>query len=298
MRRAARRVLPGHPVPPRRHAVGGERAARDRRVRRGARRLDQAHRRHAQGAGSTSSHMAVIERSPRSRSLGGHAFAIVGYNEVGFLVQNSWGTRWGRGGFATLPYDDWLGLGVRRLGRAPGVPTPSCRSDRTREPLIVDVRRGRAGRRARPGPSRPARREPRERRQALDDGRFASTPGRSTGSSRGWPTTTTSGPQPGRPRERRPGSSAHRDLRARRAQQRVSTGLTIAWKQLNWWLNNRVYPITFAWQSGPSETLVDQLSDLTHAGYPPAASASTSSSSSIGWSRRSPAPAPAGCGTR
>lgn len=38
----------------------------------------------------------------------GHAFAIVGYNERGFLIQNSWGTGWGSHGLAILTYDDWL----------------------------------------------------------------------------------------------------------------------------------------------------------------------------------------------
>ncbi len=39
---------------------------------------------------------------------GGHAFAIVGYNQIGFWIQNSWGTAWGRNGFAIITYDDWL----------------------------------------------------------------------------------------------------------------------------------------------------------------------------------------------
>jgi hypothetical protein len=38
----------------------------------------------------------------------GHAFAIVGYDHRGFLVQNSWGTEWGSHGYAILGYDDWL----------------------------------------------------------------------------------------------------------------------------------------------------------------------------------------------
>lgn len=38
----------------------------------------------------------------------GHAFAIVGYNERGFLIQNSWGPGWGSHGYALLTYDDWL----------------------------------------------------------------------------------------------------------------------------------------------------------------------------------------------
>jgi hypothetical protein len=39
---------------------------------------------------------------------GGHAFALVGYDRHGFLVQNSWGEAWGDAGFATLTYEDWL----------------------------------------------------------------------------------------------------------------------------------------------------------------------------------------------
>ncbi len=39
---------------------------------------------------------------------GGHAFAIVGYNEQGFWVQNSWGVKWGDHGVALWTYEDWL----------------------------------------------------------------------------------------------------------------------------------------------------------------------------------------------
>lgn len=42
-----------------------------------------------------------------STRLGGHAFAIVGYNQDGFIVQNSWGRGWGHEGFAVLTYEDW-----------------------------------------------------------------------------------------------------------------------------------------------------------------------------------------------
>jgi hypothetical protein len=51
---------------------------------------------------------------------GGHAFAIVAYDENGFWIQNSWGDRWGKQGFACIGYDDWLQHGsdvwVARLG--------------------------------------------------------------------------------------------------------------------------------------------------------------------------------------
>lgn len=45
---------------------------------------------------------------PSSNYEGGHAFALVGYNDNGFLVQNSWGERWGSDGFALWRYEDWI----------------------------------------------------------------------------------------------------------------------------------------------------------------------------------------------
>lgn len=39
---------------------------------------------------------------------GGHAFAIIGYNKDGFIIQNSWDTIWGSAGRAVLTYEDWL----------------------------------------------------------------------------------------------------------------------------------------------------------------------------------------------
>lgn len=54
--------------------------------------------------------------------LGGHAFALVGYNERGFIVQNSWGQRWGAAGFAVMPYGDWVMYGTDAWALALGVP--------------------------------------------------------------------------------------------------------------------------------------------------------------------------------
>jgi len=52
--------------------------------------------------------------------LGGHAFAIVAFDERGFWIQNSWGPDWGQQGFALVSYQDWLTNGtdiwVARLG--------------------------------------------------------------------------------------------------------------------------------------------------------------------------------------
>lgn len=44
----------------------------------------------------------------KAGTLGGHAFAIVGYSEDGFWVQNSWGKSWGDNGVALWSYEDWL----------------------------------------------------------------------------------------------------------------------------------------------------------------------------------------------
>lgn len=68
---------------------------------------------------------------PSSEILGGHAFAIVAYDQDGFWIQNSWGESWGLGGFGRVRYDDWLANGsdvwVARLG-APINVTVSVRS--------------------------------------------------------------------------------------------------------------------------------------------------------------------------
>jgi len=37
-----------------------------------------------------------------------HAFALVGYDRDGFIIQNSWGPKWGYLGFAKVTYEDWL----------------------------------------------------------------------------------------------------------------------------------------------------------------------------------------------
>jgi len=50
--------------------------------------------------------LPIITRA--GRADGGHAIAIVGYNALGFIIQNSWGDGWGAGGFALLPYEDYM----------------------------------------------------------------------------------------------------------------------------------------------------------------------------------------------
>jgi len=40
---------------------------------------------------------------PGEREVGGHAMLVVGYNEAGFTLRNSWGRDWGNGGYCRVP---------------------------------------------------------------------------------------------------------------------------------------------------------------------------------------------------
>ena len=64
----------------------------------------------------------LIPFDGRPSETGGHAFALVGYNAQGFVVQNSWGSGWGVGGFALLSYADWLANGMDAWVLTMGVP--------------------------------------------------------------------------------------------------------------------------------------------------------------------------------
>ncbi|WP_374340877.1 C1 family peptidase [Azonexus sp.] len=66
--------------------------------------------------------LPVIPFDGRPSRAGGHAFALVGFNADGFIVQNSWGGGWGRGGFAVLSYADWLSNAMDAWVAALGVP--------------------------------------------------------------------------------------------------------------------------------------------------------------------------------
>lgn len=46
-----------------------------------------------------------LDDDPKQEIYGGHAVTIVGYDDRGFLIKNSWGESWGDGGYATILYD-------------------------------------------------------------------------------------------------------------------------------------------------------------------------------------------------
>ncbi|HSV54549.1 MAG TPA: C1 family peptidase [Burkholderiaceae bacterium] len=66
--------------------------------------------------------LPVISFDGRPSETDGHAFALVGFNSQGFVIQNSWGSAWGAGGFAVLTYADWLANGMDAWVVAMGVP--------------------------------------------------------------------------------------------------------------------------------------------------------------------------------
>jgi hypothetical protein len=62
--------------------------------------------------------------------IGGHAFVIVGYDQEGLWIQNSWGRDWGLNGFGHITYQDWLENGYDCWVAQTGVPTRSVMSPR------------------------------------------------------------------------------------------------------------------------------------------------------------------------
>jgi hypothetical protein len=205
--------------------------------------------------------MHVIARTVDARSLGGHAFAIVGYNRVGFLVQNSWGPAWGRNGFATLPYEDWLQSAYDAWVVRPGVPHTPLAGGWS---MTTEGTGGRAVTGAGPDLRRLASHVVNlgNDGRLSGDGRFTSTPaqvGRIFAHMGRWHDHW---------RDRAGATTRHVLLYAHGGLNKEATGLRNAQENLNWWLNNQIYPIFFAWESGVAETLLSQLADTVRGRLP------------------------------
>ena len=67
---------------------------------------------------------------PSSLTQGGHAFIILGYDSEGFIIQNSWGEKWGgfkdRPGIAHWAYEDWAATIMDAWVLRLAVPTPEA----------------------------------------------------------------------------------------------------------------------------------------------------------------------------
>jgi hypothetical protein len=199
----------------------------------------------------------VIKRDRPAQPLGGHAFCIVGYNEIGFQVQNSWGEEWGDGGFATLLYDDWLASAYDAWVCRPGVPStplaaPSVASRMTTSGDVVlnggpnltllrayVVNTGNDGRLSTTGKFASS--------TAQLDEMFANMAVKHAV----WTAQDNT-------------TDRHVVLYAHGGVIDEFGGLGIAQHQLGWWLQNHVYPISFAWESGAIETIGDAIGDLIH----------------------------------
>ena len=72
----------------------------------------------------------------QSKSIGGHAFAVVGYDQNGFIVQNSWGSLWGNEGFALWLYKDWLSNVMDGWVFRLALPTPQIFGVQPRQALV------------------------------------------------------------------------------------------------------------------------------------------------------------------
>ena len=203
----------------------------------------------------------VITRPVGAKVLGGHAYCLVGYNEVGFLVQNSWGTEWGKGGFATLPYEDWLDSAYDAWVARPGVPQTPFYSGRTRTAVGTG---GELVTAAGPDLRRLAYHVVNTGNDGAlsSTGKFVSTPAqidRMVDHMGAWHRFFL---DRGRTRKRHIVVWAHGGGVAEQS------GLQIANRHLNWWLNNGVYPITVVWETGALETLSSALEDLVRGVLP------------------------------
>jgi hypothetical protein len=194
----------------------------------------------------------VIRKNPDSKPLGGHAFALVGYNAIGFLVQNSWGRKWGKGGFATLPYEDWLDCAYDAWVARPGVPqTPFERVQRSLTtagtigvsaappPDVVRKHVLNVGNEGRLSQSGQSTSSPAQLRELIDEMKAKHT---------AWGT-------------RDAVIYIHGGLNSE------SSGLSQVQEQFQWWMNNHVYPIFIVWESGALDVLMDQVADLAHAPF-------------------------------
>ena len=203
----------------------------------------------------------IIRRDISPRSRGGHAYCLVGYDEIGFLVQNSWGPEWGNRGFATLPYEDWLDSAYDAWVARPGVPQTPFYSGRTRTAAATGGALATAA-----GPD--LRRLSYHVVNTGNDGRlstagkFVSNPAqleRLVGHMESWHEFFL---------RRDRATRRHILLWAHGGGVTEQSGLAIAQRQLNWWLNNGVFPISCVWETGAFETLGAAVGDLVRDALP------------------------------
>jgi hypothetical protein len=213
------------------------------------------------GADDDDDEMYVIAKSSSPLSKGGHAYCLVGYNETGFLVQNSWGPEWGKRGFATLPYEDWLDSAYDAWVARPGVPQTPLISGRTRT-----IRTAGGALSTEPGPD--LRRlsfhvlNTGNDGQLSTTGKFTSSPAQIDGMidhMERWHRFFL---------DKGMADKRHVLIWGHGGGVSESSGLDGASRNINWWLNCGIFPITTVWETGGFETLGDAIQDLFRGDLP------------------------------
>jgi hypothetical protein len=206
----------------------------------------------------------VIDRTPDNQPMGGHAFLLAGYNEVGFLVQNSWGSDWGSGGYATLRYEDWLENAYDAWVARPGVPQTMFARPRqwtipAPDGVISTV-----------GPN--LQRLPKYVVNVMAGGRLSGNGKVSSSPCQIDDLVTEMGVQHDAWMKARTTTSRHVVLYAHGGLVDENGGIRTADRMITWWLENHVYPIHIAWESGAPDTIISflkgQLRELLPFGGP------------------------------
>lgn len=195
----------------------------------------------------------------KTKANGAHAFALVGYNRYGFIVQNSWGADWGHAGFAILSYEDWLENGMDAWAATLGVPgvVNNAAAIASAHSAGKAARAG-SGAALAGGGALPA--DPGQRYTLILD--------------RGMPTESSSGDvlqsqslgdigtawpleQLTEWKQAHPNEPARVVLYAHGGLNSEDEGVTRAREMAAPFVDNRVYPIFIAWKTGPLESLTN-----------------------------------------
>lgn len=195
----------------------------------------------------------------KTKANGAHAFALVGYNRRGFIVQNSWGAGWGLGGFAVLSYDDWLQNGMDAWAATLGVPgVVNNAAAITTSVSAKTTRRAGSGAVLAGGAALPA--DPAQRHTLILD--------------RGMPTQSSSGDllqeqslgdigtawpleQLREWKKQHPKEPARVAIYAHGGLNSEDEGVARAREMAAPFVDNRIYPIFIAWKTGPLESIIN-----------------------------------------
>lgn len=206
----------------------------------------------------------VIDRTPDNQPMGGHAFLFAGYNEIGFLVQNSWGTSWGKDGYATLRYEDWLENGYDAWVARPGVPQTLFARPRqwtvpTPDGVISTV-----------GPN--LQRLPKYLVNVTAGGGLSGSGKVSSSPCQIDDLVTEMARQHDAWVNADAATTRDVVLYAHGGLVDESGGIRTADRMITWWLENHVYPVHIAWESGAPTTIMSfflgKLKELTPFGGP------------------------------